>query len=165
MPLSKNSSGFTIFEIFVVLGIMGIMALIAMPTFKPLITNIRLSALVKTVKQELNFVKIRALADPNVHTGFFLDTAGTPDSIVTFLDDNKDNLYTPGTDHLLMPGLSVPTSDTLKITTSYPDVVIFRGDGSAKSSAQFYIKSNFMRCDTISVLASTGRIKWTKNKY
>jgi prepilin-type N-terminal cleavage/methylation domain-containing protein len=167
MPFSIKNDGFSMLEIFVTLAIVSILTLIMYPTLRPFLENIRLRTTATTIKQQLNLAKTRALGDPNIHAGVFLDTTGAPDATFVFSDDDatsmNDNQYIAGKDRVLTPQVKVPKSDTLKIISTYPNVIVFRGDGSAKTSAKFVISNKYGRCDTISVLASTGRIKLTRN--
>jgi prepilin-type N-terminal cleavage/methylation domain-containing protein len=164
MLFQNKNSGFTLVEVIAVLAIVAITGLIARPSFSKFLERIRLRTEANTVKKQLNLAKIRALGDPNVHAGVYLDTQDTPDSILVFLDDDttsgskNDYLYTKGKDHLLMPSFSLPKSDTLRVVSTYPNTIVFRGDGSAKTTGKFFIKNKFGTCDTISVLASTGRV-------
>jgi prepilin-type N-terminal cleavage/methylation domain-containing protein len=169
MSSLKNSTGFSLFELCIVIVIIGIMALFARPSIRPFIENIRLRSAVNTTKQHLIVAKTRALGDPNVHAGVFFNATSVPYSVVAFLDDNpdtvNDNLYTQGKDHILCPSYSLSKSDTLKLISG-TNPVVFRGDGSAKASAKFFVYSlvnGKLFGDTISVLASTGRIKISRN--
>jgi prepilin-type N-terminal cleavage/methylation domain-containing protein len=163
MSLLKNNKGFTIVELLVVITIIAILSSIARPSVKSFLDNIRLRAAVNTVKQHLIVAKTRALGDPNIHAGVFFDTSGTPGKTVVFVDSLNDNLYASGIDQILVPGFSLPASDTMKIISPSPNTVIFRGDGSAKTSIKLTFSDKTQRCYTISVLASTGRIKVARN--
>ena len=156
-------------EVLMVIIIIFIMALMARPALKSFSPSFSLHTSAKTIRQMLVLAKSRALGDPNVHAGIYLSNTNFPDSVIAFLDDDATSLndyqYTPGKDHLLAPALKLSRSDTLVIDPSITfNTIVFRGDGSAKTSARFYIKSKFNRCDTISVLASTGRIRLAKNR-
>jgi prepilin-type N-terminal cleavage/methylation domain-containing protein len=158
MSFQNKNSGFTLVELMAVIAIIAITGLIARPSISKFLESLRLRTEANTIKNQLNLAKIRALGDPNVHAGVYLDTSGTPDSTVVFLDDDNNNQYTKGNDHLLMPIFLFPKSDTLKIESNNPNTIIFRGDGSTKTPGKFFIKNKYGTCDTISVLASTGRI-------
>jgi prepilin-type N-terminal cleavage/methylation domain-containing protein len=162
MSFQNKNSGFTLVEVLAVIAIVAITGLIARPSISKALEGLRLRTEANTIKNQLNLAKIRALGDPNVHTGVYLDTAETPDSTVVFLDDDaaavNDNQYTKGNDHLLMPSFSLLKSDTLRVVSTYPNTIIFRGDGSTKTTGKFFIINKYGTCDTISVLASTGRI-------
>ena len=136
----------------------------AVPSFWHILPFLHSSTTVNQITKELELIKSRALADPDLHTGMFLDTTGAPDSIFTFFDNDNDNYFTPESDQLFSRCISIPSTDTLMITEGYPDVIIFRGNGSAKLSAHFQVKQGDRMTTTISVLASTGRIKSIKNE-
>lgn len=150
-------------EMLIVIVILGIMAAFARPSMKSFLENIRLRSAANAVKQHLIVAKTRALGDPNIHAGVFFDTAGTPDKIVAFLDSLNNNIYAAGIDPILVPPYKLPITDTLKITSQSPEVVIFRGDGSAKTSMTLTISNRSNKSYTVSVLASTGRIRMTRN--
>ena len=147
----------------------GLLAAVARPSIKPFLESIRLRIASKTVKQQLILAKTRALGDPNIHAGVYFNTASSPDTVRTFLDTNNNNVYNAGVDLIFMPAYVVPKSDTMKILSNgnaaYGDgnAIIFRGDGSAKASLKLCIINQYNKCDTISVLASTGRIRIGKN--
>ena len=167
MQFSKNSNGFSMIEVIVVLAIIGLLAMVARPSVKPFLEGIRLRTAANTIKQQLILAKTRALGDPNVHAGVSFKTT-FPYSIVAFLDDDpsaiNDYTYTAN-DHVLAPSYSLPKTDTLTLVSG-ANPIVFRGDGSAKARAIFFIYYNYKgvkRGDTISVLASTGRIRITRN--
>ena len=164
MPSTDNKGGYTTVEAVLTVALIAILSGLVMPSFRPVIPFLRSSTTVNQIKKELLLARSRALADPNLHTGVFLDTTGSPDSIVTFFDDDNDNLFAPGVDRLWSTGIAIPNTDTLIIPAGFPDVIIFRGNGSAKTSALFLVKSRHRQTayDSISVLASTGRIKVSK---
>jgi Tfp pilus assembly protein FimT len=163
MSIVTSKSGYTFVEACAVLSIIIIVSLIAMPPLKQLIASIRSKTTTTKITKLFNVAKIRALSDPNLHAGIFMDTIGAPDSIVAFLDNNSDNKFTSGTDRLLAQILQLPPSDTLVIPTGFQETIIFRGDGSVKTSAKLFIRnSRNKQISTITVLASTGRIKLTQ---
>ncbi len=159
----KNKDGFSIIEVFIVIAIMGIMAAFARPSMKSFLENIRLRSAANTVKQHLIVAKTRALGDPNIHAGVFFDTSGTPDKTIAFVDSFNNNMYASGIDPILVPPYKLSLFDTLKITSPCPNTVIFRGDGSAKTSMTLTVSNKSFKSYTISVLASTGRIRVTRN--
>jgi Tfp pilus assembly protein FimT len=165
----KKYDGFTVTEVMVVLCFIIIMIFMARPALKSFSASIGMHTTAKTIKSELMLAKTRALGDPNVHAGVYFDTAGSPDCVVAFMDDDttsmNDYQYTQGKDHLLCPPYKLPNYDTLRILSSSPfRTVVFRGDGSAKTSARIYISNKLKRGDTLTVLASTGRIRLMRKK-
>jgi prepilin-type N-terminal cleavage/methylation domain-containing protein len=162
----KNNPGVTFLEVIVVVLLIGVLAAVARPSIKPFLEGLRLRTASNAVKQQLILAKTRALGDPNVHCGVYFNTASSPDIVKTFLDNNNNNVYDAGTDQIFMPAYVLPKTDTMKILSNGnvdPNSIIFRGDGSAKASIKVCIINSYRKCDTISVLASTGRIRIVKN--
>jgi prepilin-type N-terminal cleavage/methylation domain-containing protein len=172
--INKNSLGFSLLEVLAVITIIGILAAVARPSVVSYLEGLRLRTASNAVKQQIILAKTRALGDPNIHCGVYFDTSSSPDVVKTFLDTNSNNVYNAGIDQLFMPAYKLPKTDTLKILSnsniSDPKAIIFRGDGSAKASLKLCIVSSYKNkssnknpCDTISVLASTGRIRIWRN--
>jgi type IV fimbrial biogenesis protein FimT len=158
----RNINGYSMMELLVVIAIVSIVAALARPSVKPYLESLRLRSAANAVKQQLVLAKTRAIGDPNLHCGVYFGVGALSDTALSFFDVNSDNNYTAGTDQIFMPASVLPISDTLKIVSGI-NPVIFRGDGSAKYSLKICISNGYNKCDTISVLASTGRIKITKN--
>lgn len=158
MSSLKNKSGFTTLEILVVTIIIGIVAALGIAPMRSFIAATFSETTAKKIQKGCNLAKIRAFSDPNLHTGIFLDTTGFPDSVYFFFDNDKNSLYTRTSDRLLLPAVEIPNTDTLKIASGFPETIIFRGDGSAKASANFTINSPKKRASTLTILASTGKI-------
>jgi prepilin-type N-terminal cleavage/methylation domain-containing protein len=165
----QNRNGFSVWELMVVLAIVAALAVFAQPSIKPFLEGIRLRTSVSAIKQQLIYAKTRALGDPNVHAGVYFNTT-PPYSVVAFLDDDStavnDNQYTAGKDNILTSMHMVPQSDTLVLVSGGTNSVIFKGDGSARTSSRFFIYYTYLgipRGYTISVLASTGRIRVERN--
>lgn len=162
MSFYKKRAGYTLFETILTIVLVVILSVIMMPSLRSMLTFLHSTTTASLIKKEIFLIRSRALADPNLHTGLFLDTTGCPDSVFTFFDDDHDNYFTRGTDRQLNRSIALPETDTLIIPPGYPDVIIFRGNGSAKLSALFVVKKGHKVNDTLSVLASTGRIKLTR---
>jgi len=159
--IASANRGFSLLEIMIVLVLIGILAAVARPSIKPFLEGIRLRTATNTIKQQLVLAKTRALGDPKLHAGVFFNA--TSGKTQAFLDTNSDNQYTAGTDPIFMPCFTLFKTDTLKIISSLNNAVVFRGDGSAKASLKLCICNGYKKCDTIKVLASTGRIQIRKN--
>ncbi|HAJ80647.1 MAG TPA: hypothetical protein DCO75_12850 [Fibrobacteres bacterium] len=162
----NNSSGFTFLEMIVVIAIASLLAVIARPSTKSFIESMRLRTASNTVKQRLFLAKARALGDPVVHCGMYFDTASKPNKILVFYDNDSTSLndygYSVGKDLLYMPSFSMPPNIKILITGSGNNqVIVFRGDGSAKTPVpSITIKDTLTaRTKTVSVLASTGKIR------
>ena len=61
-----------------------------------------------------------------------------------------------------MGDIKMPKNITLSIAGTSPvinNVVVFRGDGSAKDGGSVQLTNRFLKTRTINVLPSTGRVK------
>jgi prepilin-type N-terminal cleavage/methylation domain-containing protein len=159
-----DRSGFSIIELLLVIIIIGIVAAVAVPSIKPVIENIRLVTTANAIKNKLYIAKTRALGDPLVHCGVVFDTVSKPNTIQAFLDNGTpagNNIYDPLSDRIFMAPYVLPSTIKLKVSgTVNPNVVIFRGDGSAKIPGLTLTITNARnKSKHITVLPSTGRIK------
>jgi prepilin-type N-terminal cleavage/methylation domain-containing protein len=159
-----NRNGFSIVELLIVVVIIGIIAAVAIPASKPLIENIRLATTANAVRNTLYMAKTRALGDPLVHCGVVFDTVSTPNTVQAFLDNGipvGNNMFDPLNDRTFMAQYVLPKTIKMKISgTVNPNVVIFRGDGSAKIPGLTLTITNVRnKSKCITVLPSTGRIK------
>ena len=162
--VNLNRNGFTIFELLIVIIIIGLVIAVAVPASKPLIENIRLVTTANAIKHKLYMAKTRALGDPLVHCGVVFDTTNKPNTVQAFLDNGipvGNNMYDPLKDHVFMTPYVLPTTIKMQISgTVNPNVVIFRGDGSAKiPGLTLTITNGQNKSKRITVLPSTGRIK------
>jgi prepilin-type N-terminal cleavage/methylation domain-containing protein len=165
-PLSNHNDdkGLSILELIVVVAVIGLLSMVAIPSMKPLLEDIRLRTSANSIKHQLYIAKSRALGDSQVHCGIFFDTINKPNTIQTFLDDGapaNNNQYDPGKDHLFMDSYKLPPTVKLQIGgAGHNNVIVFRGDGSAKvRGLTLTIRNSLNKTKTISVLSSTGRIK------
>jgi prepilin-type N-terminal cleavage/methylation domain-containing protein len=163
------AGGVTLVEILVVIALLGILAVVATPSAKTYFANLTLRIATNAIKQQLILAKTRAMGDPNVHCGVYFDSSVTPNQIRPFMDTTTFYQYT-GTDLAYMPVYTLPKNVTISVGgTGSSKVIVFRGDGSAKSGVtnnQIIVKititsksGTFTKSKTISVLPSTGRIK------
>lgn len=163
--LSRNNDyGFSLIELVVVLIVMGFLAATVAPSIKPLIETLRLRTSTNSIKHQLYVAKTRALGDPQVHCGIYFDTIAKPNKVQVFLDDGApagNDQYDPGADHSFMEVYKLPPTVKLQIGGSgHNNVIIFRGDGSAKvRGLTITVCNSLNKTKHISVLSSTGRIK------
>jgi prepilin-type N-terminal cleavage/methylation domain len=166
----KNGAhGFSLLELIVVIALIGILSVLAVPSAKTYFAAINLRTATNTIKQQLILAKTKAMGDPNVHCGVYFDSSVTPNQTRAFLDTTDFYHYDPA-DPNYMPVYSMPKNITISVGgTGNTKVIVFRGDGSAKSGVtnnQIIVKvkipsksGTLTRSKTISVLPSTGRIK------
>jgi Tfp pilus assembly protein FimT len=160
MALRNNESGWTVVETIVIVLIVGIIATIAIPNFTPMLETTKLRAAALNIQRLLAAARTRAVSDPNVHCGVFFrdsvvmilpDTSGTP-YVVTAQDSNTKYLGI----YKLPKKIFVYSLAADPITNNF---IVFRGDGSAKYGGSVYVVNRYNKTRTISVRATTGKIK------
>lgn len=161
----KNNYGITLIELIMVIVVLCLLSAVAVPNINPLVDNIKLRTAANAIKRQMIVARTRALSDINVHAGVYIDTNHNNSKSLIFLDVSSGTLYHyDATDPVYTAtykapqGIwdSIPSSGAGGITDS---VVVFRGDGSAKNGGTVIVKNKRGRIRTISVLASTGRVK------
>lgn len=172
MPIRKTRyfNGFTVVEMLITLSVLVILTGIAIPVGRKTIDYMRLKTTGDQIKLVLKVAQSKATADPQVHCGVYMfPGTGTSSGYANkqfaiFFDRDNDYIYDPGTDPLYLGTRSLPPGITLSIPpiakggiTS--NVIVFRGDGSAKTGGSIILTSKYARKDSINVLPSTGRIK------
>jgi prepilin-type N-terminal cleavage/methylation domain-containing protein len=164
--IKKQSPGVTFIEILVVIILISLMAVIASPSIKSFNESIKLRTASNTIKQRLFLARARALGDASMHCGMYFDTLYNPDRIIVFYDNDStsvnDNSYSVNKDQLYMPEYKMPRNIKISLSgTGNNKVIVFRGDGSAKTPVPVVTVINTIsgKTKSISVLASTGRIR------
>lgn len=164
--------GFSLLELFAVIACIGILATVVGPSVKTYLAAINLLSATNSIKQQLILAKTKAMGDPNVHCGIYFDSSVTPNQTRSFLDNAPFYQYT-GVDAPYMPVYAMPKNVTISVGGTGADkVMVFRGDGSAKTGTPGISQNKivvtitviskggtFIKSKTISVLPSTGRIK------
>jgi prepilin-type N-terminal cleavage/methylation domain-containing protein len=159
----KRSSGYTFLEMMMVVIIIGVVGAFVMPNGIAYVRSMQLKGAANTVKRQLQLARMKALADTYKHCGVRFKMA-PPDSQWTqiFLDvGTVNNKFDAGDVPYLKPQ-DMPKGITMMMVTKDDDAdstIIFRGDGSAKYTAAMAITDG-RDTFTISVLASTGRIRF-----
>jgi prepilin-type N-terminal cleavage/methylation domain-containing protein len=173
MVNQKNTDhGFSMLELLSVMALIGILALLAAPSAKTYLASINLRTATSAIKQQLILARTKAMGNPNVHCGVYFNTGVTPNQTQPFLD-TVDFYNYDANDPKYMPVFSMPKNVTINVGGTGSDkVMVFRGDGSAKTGNPGITNNQIIvtvtvagqsgtltRSKTISVLPSTGRIK------
>lgn len=165
MALLKSANrGFSLLELMVAILILGLLSAAVIPKMLPLLEDFRLKTAANAIKHQLYLARSRSLGDPQIHCGVVFDTLKIPNTVQTFIDDGVpvgNNQYDLGSDHLFLSAYTLPSTLQLKISgAGHTNVVIFRGDGSAKiPGLTLTITNSLNKTKCVSVLPSTGRIK------
>jgi prepilin-type N-terminal cleavage/methylation domain-containing protein len=163
MKSAKGSFGFSLVEMIVAILIVGILAAVAVPYMNPMVGLVKLRTAANSIKRQMIVARTRALSDPNTHVGVYINTS-TNTSLI-FLDTNTATPYQYYSgDPVYMGTYQLPTAiwDSIPPTSAggiTNNVVVFRGDGSAKNGGSIIVKNKYGATRTVSVLASTGRAK------
>jgi type II secretory pathway pseudopilin PulG len=164
MKPANKSCGYTIVELLIICVIVGILAAVATPFMSPMVELVKLRTAADTIKRQMIAARTRALSDPNTHVGVYIDQSVTPNQSFIFFDvaGGTAYQYDAGTDPIYMGAYQVPRgiSDSIPTTGGITNnCVVYRGDGSAKTGGSIILVNRYGRIRTVSVLASTGRIK------
>ena len=156
--MTNNTSGWTLVETLIAIVMIGIVAAAVVPKISPMLETLKLRTAAYNVQRSLLAARTRAIADPSIHCGvvfkdstsiiIYPDTSGAP-YIVNVLDTACKYLGT----------YKMPKNIFLKEVSDSNHCIVFRGDGSAKYGGSVYVYNKYNIRRTISVLATTGRIK------
>lgn len=163
-----GEAGLTLIQLATAVTVLVVMCAVTARPLANVYTRIRLQNSAEAIKHLLVNARSRSISSPDRHCGvvFALHAAGSPlsDSVFAFMDANPpNNLYDKALDERYLAAYVIPRKQgiTASIPPGYPTLVIFRGDGSATSSARVSLSLKNMK-DTVDVLASTGRVKVIK---
>jgi prepilin-type N-terminal cleavage/methylation domain-containing protein len=154
-----GNSGVTFMELLVVLTIAGILSALAIPKIGPMVELIKLRTAANSVKRQIIVARTRALSDPTIHVGVYIDRRTNPNKSFVFFDNNPPNNKFDLGEPVYMGYFIPPKGIRDSIPPGSDSVVVFRGDGSAKNPATFIVKNRYDKIRTIGVLPSTGRVK------
>lgn len=159
----ENKRGFTFLETLIAVVVIGVMGALAVKPMQGLVQRIKLQNAANGMKQTIMNARLRAVANPDRLCGveFRLGRKGKPDTVFAFLEKNpSDKIYKKGVDSLYLAPFVIDTSSKVvaRVPNGYPNVIVFRGDGSTALSARIILTLGKM-VDTLDVLASTGRVR------
>jgi Tfp pilus assembly protein FimT len=164
----SGEAGLTLIQLITAVTVLLITSAITAKPLANVFTRIRLQNSAEAIKHILMNARSRSISSPDRHCGvvFAFHASNSPlnDSVFTFMDGNPpNNIYDNGVDERYLSAYVIPRKQGIvaNVPTGYPTVVIFRGDGSATSSARVALLLKTMK-DTVDVLASTGRVKVIK---
>ena len=160
----NGRNGFSALEILVALVVIAVLTSLSIKPVTGLLQRIKLQNSAEGIKHLILNARMRAVANPNTHCGVVLRMHASTtidDTVFAFLEDNPpDFIYKAGKDSLY--GDPFVVEKKYKITSlipgGYPNVFVFRGDGSCNLSAKLVLSMNAYH-DTVTVLASTGKVK------
>jgi Tfp pilus assembly protein FimT len=163
-----GEAGLTLIQLVTAVTVLLITSAITAKPLANVYTRIRLQNSAEAIKHILMNARSRSISSPDRHCGvvfaFHAATSPLNDSVFAFMDSNPpNNLWDKASDERYLSAYVIPRKQgiTASVPPGYPTVVIFRGDGSATSSARVSLLLKTMK-DTVDVLASTGRVKVIK---
>lgn len=133
-----------------------------------LIHRIKLQNAADGIKHYVLNARIRSVSSPDRPCGVVFRLhpgTATDDTVFAFLErDPPDKRYVKGQDSLYLAPLVVRKRGQIELSVppGFPTEVVFRGDGSASSSARIALRLKGFS-DTLDILASTGRVKVIKH--
>lgn len=154
-----RQAGFTIIEMMVVIVIIGIVASLTAPSFINMMPRLKLKSEARTNLNYLRLARSRAISENN-QFGIYFDTYN--DNFVYFKDthDVQYAYYLEDQDTLIEGPIAMSSNVSYLNCTFMSNCVIFYSNGSASTSGSIdVINSESDDSYTISVLASTGRVK------
>ncbi|MBD3242607.1 MAG: prepilin-type N-terminal cleavage/methylation domain-containing protein, partial [Chitinivibrionales bacterium] len=141
----RGCGGFSMLEVLMVLVMMAIVAMIATPSMSGMLRGMRLRSATDNVKNQLLAARFRAVANPEVHCGVYFDIANGRS--VIFFDNGGSSKYSfsASDDELHGAYRQLPSGIVFSLPSSNAitnEVVVFRGDGSAKNGGSIEIKDS-----------------------
>lgn len=150
-------------EVLTVLMVMGVLSMLVLPRVGGFIDASRLRTAADTIRRQLLAAKVRAVANPNVHCGVYVDTAAGRS--LAFFDNGASSRYVydaaedapyGGTGAELPPGIHVSFTPSGGAAVN---AIVFRGDGSAKYGGSFEVRSAGGKRLVVRVLGVTGEVR------
>ncbi|MBD3319779.1 MAG: hypothetical protein GF350_01645 [Chitinivibrionales bacterium] len=155
---NSGNAGVTMVELMVIIAVAAILAVVAIPNLGRMMARIRLRNSANEVASTLKMANSRAVANPRVHCGVYFDL--NSQELTVFFDDDGNNQFDSGSDRIYQNAISLDRSTTFSLTTITDNVVIFRGDGSAKNGAVIEVEdSKYNQSKTITVIKQSGKVQ------
>jgi prepilin-type N-terminal cleavage/methylation domain-containing protein len=156
-----DTGGFTLVETLIVILIVCIVAALAVPNLRPMVETLRLRTAADMIKRQLIIARTRAISDPYKHCAVLFDFNGQRSFIffnnnVSYAVDAADTVNKYGGEYMMPKGITLGLPGANPVVNN---IVVFRGDGSAKNGGSVQVTNNLNKKRTIHVLPSTGRIK------
>lgn len=154
----RRNSGFTLLELLVTITILGIIATYAIPSFREMVLNNRLTAQTNETTSIISFARSEAskLRDGVVTICGSTDSATCSGNaawetgLIVFRDDDMDAAFDAGTDTLLKVSGALAGGNTLRIldmTSNGGNYVQFDNKGFPRASATNNVAGTFILCD------------------
>lgn len=158
MSGTRRNSGFTLLELLVTITILGIIATYAIPSFREMVLNNRLTAQTNETTSIISYARSEA---SKLRSGV-VTVCGSTDSatcsgnaawetgLIVFRDDDMDASVDAGTDTLLKVSGALAGGNTLRIldmTSDGGNYVQFDHKGFPRASATDNVAGTFILCD------------------
>lgn len=150
----------SLLEILIVVAIAGIIASLSARPMGNYVSRLRFKNSLDEIKRLVQTTKSRSMMNPQVHCGIYFDSKSKPPRILSFknLNDPKNHEYEPGPDSLILIPVVLKKDISLSPVPGYPETIVFRGDGSAYTTAKVVVRFQDIS-DTLQILASTGHVQ------
>jgi prepilin-type N-terminal cleavage/methylation domain-containing protein len=162
--IQKSNQGLTFLEIIVSMVVLSILSAFAVKPITGLVQKIKLQNSADGIKFLVLNARMRAVSNSLQHCGVVFNLHGSTtvdDTVFAFLDKNPSDYVYDATDDEVY-GKPYIISKVFRISSSLvspsPSTLVFRGDGSATATLKMVLTLNGFE-DTLSVLASTGKVK------
>ena len=159
-PETSDQKGLSLLEILIVVAVAGILASLSARPMGNYLARMQFRNSLDEIKRLVQATKSRSMMNPQVHCGIYFDAKSKPPQILSFrnLNDPKNQEYESGPDSLFMIPIVLRKDISLSLVPGYPETIVFRGDGSANSTAKVVVRFQDL-ADTLQVLASTGQVQ------
>ncbi|OQX92815.1 MAG: hypothetical protein B6D58_01100 [candidate division Zixibacteria bacterium 4484_95] len=154
-----RQTGFTMIEMMIMIVLIGILASLTAPSFFNMMPRLKLKSEARTNLNYLRLARSKAISD-NSQYGIYFDVNNG--NLVYFKDthDLQFAYYLAGQDSLIEGPISMASNVSYSNCTFMSNCVIFYSNGSASTSGSIdVVDSESGNSYTISVLASTGRVR------